>query len=150
MYIAEKMILESNDVARNLQSVMLQKAGNIFLWVVLVIPILNGLQDEVLPTGSLLAELENLPTDLHKLFKDVLFAAARGHLELLKLLLDSGADIHTQCEDHSNALQAARANGHAEIVRLLEGKEFVIVQTPSTRSSSSGESEWTFVDDHLG
>lgn len=49
-------------------------------------------------------------------------AAARGHLEIVKLLLDHGADPNLPEEHiapHGHALYSAAANGHHEIARLL-------------------------------
>ena len=48
-------------------------------------------------------------------------AADEGHVEVVRLLLESGADINTQ-EDYGNgatALMEAAGNGHVEVVRLL-------------------------------
>jgi ankyrin repeat protein len=45
-------------------------------------------------------------------------AASQGHVEILKLLLKSGADPNVWCCD-SSAVQAAAASGHSEVVRLL-------------------------------
>src|SRR5438132_10018994 len=49
-------------------------------------------------------------------------AAARGHIEIVKLLLERGADPNLPEEGvapHGQALYAAVANGHLEIARLL-------------------------------
>jgi ankyrin repeat protein len=49
-------------------------------------------------------------------------AAARGHLEIVKLLLDRGADPNLPEEHiapHGHALYSAAANGHHEIAKLL-------------------------------
>ena len=46
-------------------------------------------------------------------------AAERGHDQLVKLLLDQGADVNTQNGHYSNALQAASSEGHIEIVKML-------------------------------
>jgi len=49
-------------------------------------------------------------------------AAARGHMEIVKLLLERGADPNLPEEGvapHGQALYAAVANGHLEIARLL-------------------------------
>src|SRR5262249_46298430 len=49
-------------------------------------------------------------------------AAARGHLEIVRLLLDCGADPNLPEEGvapHGHALYAAAANGHHEIAKLL-------------------------------
>jgi RNA polymerase sigma factor (sigma-70 family) len=49
-------------------------------------------------------------------------AAARGHLEIVKLLLERGADPNLPEENiapHGQALYSAAANGHYEIAKLL-------------------------------
>jgi ankyrin repeat protein len=49
-------------------------------------------------------------------------AAARGHIEIVKLLLERGADPNLREEGiapHGHALYSAAANGHYEIARLL-------------------------------
>lgn len=49
-------------------------------------------------------------------------AAARGHIEIVKLLLERGADPNLPEENiapHGQALYAAAANGHYEIAKLL-------------------------------
>ena len=45
-------------------------------------------------------------------------AASQGHIDILKLLLRSGANPNVSCCD-SSAVQAAAAYGHADAVRLL-------------------------------
>ena len=49
-------------------------------------------------------------------------AAEHGHDELVKLLLDEGADINAQGGSFGNALQAASCGGHKQIVKLLLDK----------------------------
>ena len=49
----------------------------------------------------------------------LLIAAEYGHDELVKLLLDRGADVNAQGGEHDNALQAASSRGHEQTVRLL-------------------------------
>ncbi|OAP54807.1 hypothetical protein AYL99_11255 [Fonsecaea erecta] len=47
-------------------------------------------------------------------------ASGEGHVEIVKLLLDSGADVNAPGKRYSDtALQAASAKGHVEIVKLL-------------------------------
>ncbi|TRZ49354.1 ankyrin repeat domain-containing protein [bacterium] len=48
----------------------------------------------------------------------LLLAAITGHLDVVRLLLDSGADLHFKTQGVS-ALSAAAAEGHLEVVRLL-------------------------------
>jgi ankyrin repeat protein len=46
-------------------------------------------------------------------------AAQEGHIGVIKLLLDKGADVNVQHGEYCNALQAASYNGHDDMVRLL-------------------------------
>lgn len=48
------------------------------------------------------------------------YAAQRGHLEIVNLLLDRGLDVNTlESGDHTTALHWAAAAGHVEVVRRL-------------------------------
>jgi ankyrin repeat protein len=53
----------------------------------------------------------------------LMFAARGGHLEIVKLLLDQGADVNPQVERGgwfgATPLEAAAALGHVEVMRLL-------------------------------
>ncbi|OQE13833.1 hypothetical protein PENFLA_c043G02908 [Penicillium flavigenum] len=46
-------------------------------------------------------------------------ASWRGYKEIVKLLLDNGADVNAQGGEYGNALQAASSIGHEEIAKLL-------------------------------
>jgi ankyrin repeat protein len=46
-------------------------------------------------------------------------AAWNGHLEIVKLLLEHGADVNAKMEGLGTALHLAASNGHLEIVKLL-------------------------------
>ena len=46
-------------------------------------------------------------------------AAENGHKEVVKLLIEEGADVNAQGGCYGNALQAASAGGHEAVVRLL-------------------------------
>ncbi|KAF1938914.1 ankyrin, partial [Clathrospora elynae] len=53
----------------------------------------------------------------------LLLAVEKGHKQVLKLLLDKGADVNAQGGRYGNALQAASARGHeAAVVRMLLDK----------------------------
>ena len=49
----------------------------------------------------------------------VLGASQNGHLEIVRLLLESGADKDLTKNDGATALTIASQNGHLEVVRLL-------------------------------
>ncbi|KAF8334571.1 ankyrin repeat-containing domain protein [Amanita rubescens] len=46
-------------------------------------------------------------------------AANHGYVDIIKMLLDKGANVNTQGEHFGNALQAAVCGGHLEVIKLL-------------------------------
>jgi len=70
-YINHKLIIEDETTANMLQAKLQKKSGNVFLWVVLVIPMLNDLHDSGCSVAMLLEHLQALPDELHGLFRDV-------------------------------------------------------------------------------
>jgi ankyrin repeat protein len=42
-----------------------------------------------------------------------------GHEEVVRLLLDKGAEVNAQGGRYGNALQAASDRGHEEVVKML-------------------------------
>ncbi|KAF8635154.1 hypothetical protein AX14_010535, partial [Amanita brunnescens Koide BX004] len=46
-------------------------------------------------------------------------ASFHGHMEIVQLLLEKGADVNAQGGNCGSALQAASNEGHMEIVQLL-------------------------------
>lgn len=62
--------------------------------------------------------MEQIPTFLQAVFTLWAMLQSRGRLEIVRLLLDYGADINASCFNGSPILLAA-TNGHEEVVRLL-------------------------------
>ena len=54
-------------------------------------------------------------------FTALICAAAFGHAECVRLLLEVGADASLRGKDSRTALEHAEARGHAEVAALLRG-----------------------------
>jgi ankyrin repeat protein len=52
----------------------------------------------------------------------LLVAAEKGHKQVVKLLLDKGANVNAQGGYYGNTLQAASKGGHETVVQLLLDK----------------------------
>jgi ankyrin repeat protein len=46
-------------------------------------------------------------------------AARRGHIEIVRVLLQNEADVHIRGDDGRTALETANASGHSDIAQLL-------------------------------
>jgi ankyrin repeat protein len=46
-------------------------------------------------------------------------ASARGHEQVVKTLLDKGAEVNAQGGKYGNALYAASCKGHKQVVKML-------------------------------
>jgi ankyrin repeat protein len=49
-------------------------------------------------------------------------AAFEGHEEVVKMLLEAGADVNAKDTEGNTALSLATARGHQEVVKLLKSK----------------------------
>ncbi|RPB22045.1 ankyrin, partial [Terfezia boudieri ATCC MYA-4762] len=56
-------------------------------------------------------------------------AAKKGHLEVVKVLLDKGATINAMTHVNRTALHMAAENGHLEVVKVLLDKGATINAT---------------------
>ena len=62
--------------------------------------------------AGLICKMRYDPTPLH-------LAAARGHADVVKLLIDAGADLNKGDMHNNTPLHLAAARGHADVVKLL-------------------------------
>ncbi|KAE9385780.1 ankyrin, partial [Gymnopus androsaceus JB14] len=52
-------------------------------------------------------------------YTPLMIAAEIGHLDVVSVLIEEGANVNAQSEDGSTALRQASQEGHLEIVKLL-------------------------------
>ena len=52
----------------------------------------------------------------------MLTAAANGHLEIVKMLLRHGADLHVKTNDGKTARSFAEERGHAAVAEFLRSR----------------------------
>ncbi|KXJ87851.1 hypothetical protein Micbo1qcDRAFT_98608, partial [Microdochium bolleyi] len=71
-YIADKLNVERTNATRALHTKIQEKAMGVFMWVVLVVAMLNKHFDHGFSFTSLQRELDQIPRDLHALFRDLL------------------------------------------------------------------------------
>lgn len=71
-YIREKLVVEEEDLAQRLTTTIQARSSQIFLWVVLVVEILNEMYDTGGTPKALENQLADVPAELHFLFKDIL------------------------------------------------------------------------------
>jgi hypothetical protein len=131
-YIETELKIGKSKTAQQIRLELQEKASGIFMWVVLVVGILNKESDRG-RIHTLRQKLREIPSDLHALFRDILTrdshdqeaASARGH-----------KDVDVQSVDYGNALQADSANGDRESMRLLleKGVDTNVLQVAAKHS----------------
>jgi ankyrin repeat protein len=82
-YVATELRIDSNSgSAENIRAEIRQKASGIFMWVVLVVAILNK-ESDAGRVHTLQRRIRELPSDLHKLFRDIITRDSNYKGELL-------------------------------------------------------------------
>ncbi|KAJ5414609.1 Pfs NACHT and ankyrin domain protein [Penicillium cosmopolitanum] len=85
VYVSDRLKIGNSELCRELKQKLLEKADGVFLWVVLVVEILNK---ECRRGGfNLRRRLEEMPTNLSHLFKDILLRDTENPEELLLCIL---------------------------------------------------------------
>jgi hypothetical protein len=82
-YIDNKLRIGHNNLANQIKAELQEKASGVFMWVVLVVNMLNKEHNEGRPTRRLQKKLKDIPSDLHKLFRDILTRDCRNRDKLL-------------------------------------------------------------------
>lgn len=82
-YINSELRIGYNNLFKQIRTELQEKASGVFLWVVLMVKILNKEYDEGRVGRRLQQKLKDLPNDLHGLFRDLLTRDYRNRDELL-------------------------------------------------------------------
>ncbi|KAH7041469.1 uncharacterized protein B0I36DRAFT_371660 [Microdochium trichocladiopsis] len=82
-YIKDKLNIGTGKTVQDISSQIQAKAGSVFMWVVLVVKILNEQSDSGLHPAALRKELDRIPQDLHALFRDILQRDTKNRSNLL-------------------------------------------------------------------
>ena len=81
-YLDSELKIGDSKVAKLIQIELQEKASGIFMWVVLVVGILNKEYDRG-RTHTLWQRLQEIPSDLHELFRDILIRDTNNRDELV-------------------------------------------------------------------
>jgi len=82
-YVDSELRIGQTSLARKIRADLQEKSSGVFMWVVLVVGILNQEHDEGRPARRLQQKLNEIPGDLHELFRDILMRDSRNKDELL-------------------------------------------------------------------
>jgi ankyrin repeat protein/nucleoside phosphorylase len=76
-YIIDKLKIGNSKAAQDIRDLLQEKASGVFMWVVLVVDILNKEYDRGRIMG-LRNRLRDIPSDLHELFRDIISRDSNG------------------------------------------------------------------------
>ncbi|KAK3331734.1 hypothetical protein B0T19DRAFT_413885 [Cercophora scortea] len=82
-YVDSELRIGRTKLAEQIRGELQEKASGVFMWVVLVVDILNKEHDEGRTARRLHQKLKEIPGDLHELFRDLLTRDCRNKEELL-------------------------------------------------------------------
>lgn len=78
LYIDKQLVSRSGTEMDLLRAQILHKSAGVFLWVVLVVHILQELDDSGVPVCRMQARLDTVPAALNDLFRDILLRSEHG------------------------------------------------------------------------
>jgi len=78
LYVLRKLRGQQNAEMDELGQEVLQKAAAVFLWVVLVVPLLNRVYDRGQGLKQMMDKLKSIPKGFHELFSDLLERSDEG------------------------------------------------------------------------
>jgi hypothetical protein len=81
-YLESELKIRKSRIAQQIQSKVQEKASGVFIWVILVVGILNKEHDRG-QIHRLRRRLQDIPGDLHKLFRDILTRDSHNRDELV-------------------------------------------------------------------
>jgi hypothetical protein len=82
-YISNELHIGDGGISKQIRSDVYKKAAGVFMWVVLVVGILNKEHDRGRRGAQLRRKLGEIPSDLHELFRDILTRDCHDPEELL-------------------------------------------------------------------
>jgi ankyrin repeat protein len=82
-YIDNKLKIDHSNLANQIKAELQEKASGVFMWVVLVVDMLNMEDAQGRSTRRLQKKLKDIPGDLHELFRQILTRDCRNRDELL-------------------------------------------------------------------
>jgi hypothetical protein len=85
-YVKSKLKVRKDKTGENLRDAVQNKAQGVFMWVVLVVRILNEERDRGCNIAGLRKCLDRIPSELHKLFEDILQRGIRDDPNLVPIL----------------------------------------------------------------
>ncbi|PQE28847.1 Pfs NB-ARC and Ankyrin domain protein [Rutstroemia sp. NJR-2017a BBW] len=82
-YIDNKLKIDHSNLSTQIKAELQEKASGVFMWVVLVVDMLNKEDAEGRSIRRLQKKLKDIPSDLHELFRQILTRDCRNRDELL-------------------------------------------------------------------
>lgn len=129
LYIKAKLRTGQNTRYSGLHAELLRKSSHVFLWVVLVIPILNQVHDRGRGMSAMLAKLESIPQNLNDLFSDILNRGEEDSDEciiILQWVLHSLRPL--ACTELYEAIRLVQDTSRAGQIRCQDTDNVVSVQ----------------------